>query len=127
MIVKLLMVGLGGFAGAICRYLLSTWVQKSSGWISFPIGTLVVNVLGCLIIGLLGGLVISKELFSPAARLFLLTGLLGGFTTFSTFSYETLMLLRDTNIMHQCRTATRPGIDRRFCRIQNRYHTMRVT
>ena len=93
------MVGLGGFVGAACRYLLSTWVQKSSGWISFPIGTLVVNVLGCLFIGFLGGLVISRELFSPTMRLFLLTGLLGGFTTFSTFSFETLMLLRDANIM----------------------------
>ncbi|NCC52528.1 MAG: fluoride efflux transporter CrcB [Spartobacteria bacterium] len=102
MILRLMTVGVGGFAGAICRYLLSTWVQRASGWNTFPLGTVVVNLLGCLLIGLLGGLVITKELFSPAARLFLLTGLLGGFTTFSTFGYETLMLLRDANYGAAC-------------------------
>jgi len=93
-IYKLLIVGIGGFIGAIGRYTISGWIQRifKNNW--YPIGTLGVNCLGCLLIGLLGGLVDNKELFRPGTRLFLLVGLLGAFTTFSTFGYETFSLLR---------------------------------
>jgi len=62
---------------------------------TFPVGTLVVNVSGCFLIGLLGGLVETRQLLGPDLRVFLLIGVLGGFTTFSSFAYETLALTRD--------------------------------
>jgi CrcB protein len=96
---NILIVGLGGFIGSVLRYLLSGWIQKLAGSGTFPYGTLGVNVAGCLLIGLLGGLADNAELFSANARLFLLLGLLGGFTTFSTFGYETVALLRDREMV----------------------------
>jgi CrcB protein len=92
---QIFFVGLGGFCGASARYLLSGWVQRLSRQAVFPLGTFVVNMLGCLVIGWLGGLVVHRSLLGPQARLFILTGLLGGFTTFSTFSLETFNMLRD--------------------------------
>ena len=92
---QIIIIGLGGATGAILRYLVSGWIQRLSDTPLFPYGTLGVNVLGCLAIGLLGGWADNAEMFSPSARLFLLIGLLGGFTTFSTFGYETMALLRD--------------------------------
>lgn len=92
---QIILVGLGGFAGSILRYLVSGWVQRLVDTPFFPYGTLSVNVLGCLAIGLLGGWADNAGLFSPSARLFLLVGVLGGFTTFSTFGYETMAMLRD--------------------------------
>lgn len=92
---QIVIVGLGGFAGSILRYLLSGWVQRLADTPLFPYGTLSVNVLGCLAIGLLGGWADNAGLLSPAGRLFLLIGVLGGFTTFSTFGYETMAMLRD--------------------------------
>lgn len=86
-------VGVGGFLGAICRYLLSNWAQRLVTG-SFPLGTLLVNVLGCLIIGFLMTLVETKEWFSPQIRLLAITGFLGSLTTFSTFGYETMELLK---------------------------------
>ena len=91
----LIAVGCGGCIGSIMRYLVSGWAQTLSKSASFPVGTLSVNVLGCFAIGLLGGYADNIEAFSATTRSFLLIGLLGGFTTFSTFSYETLGLLRD--------------------------------
>ena len=90
-----LMVGLGGFVGAVGRYLVSGWVHSllRNPW--FPYGTFVVNVAGCLAIGILGGLADNRQVLSPEARLFVLVGVLGGFTTFSSFSYESLGLVRD--------------------------------
>lgn len=92
---NLLAVGLGGFLGAAGRYLLSGGIHRllKSSW--YPMGTLGVNVLGCLLIGFVSGLVEGRGMFSPHTRLFLLVGLLGGFTTFSTFSYESFGLLRE--------------------------------
>ncbi len=92
---NIILVGLGGFVGSVLRYLVSGWVQRLSGTTLFPYGTLGVNVLGCLLIGLLGGWADNVAPFSPPVRLFLLLGLLGGFTTYSTFSYESMALLRD--------------------------------
>ncbi len=92
---KLIAVGLGGMLGTIARYLLGGWlVRLRSGW-SFPIETLVINVLGCLVIGLLAGLAETRGIFGGTTRAFLFIGVLGGFTTFSTFGYETFQLLRD--------------------------------
>lgn len=92
---KLLWVGLGGMAGSIARYLVSGWVQEASRSLNFPYGTLAVNVLGCLIIGLLSQLAETRGVFTPEMRLLVFTGVLGGFTTFSTLNNETVNLLRE--------------------------------
>jgi len=95
LIEQALLVGLGGFAGSILRFAVSGAAQRLDPSGSFPYGTLTVNALGCLSIGFCAGLVESRALFGPELRLFLFLGLLGGFTTFSTFGYETHVLLRD--------------------------------
>jgi fluoride exporter len=88
-------VGVGGFLGSILRYALGgLLVRFKAGW-SFPLETLVINVSGCLVIGVLSGLVETRGLFSGTTRAFLFIGVLGGFTTFSTCGYETFQLLRD--------------------------------
>lgn len=90
----ILLVGLGGALGAIARNKLSGFVlHHSTDW-RFPLGTLLVNVLGCLLAGVLAGAIERHGLFSPDTRLFLFTGILGGFTTFSAFGVETVFLLR---------------------------------
>jgi CrcB protein len=89
------LVGTGGFVGAILRYAVSGIVQRMAGSSDFPYGTLVVNVCGCLAIGFLAGVAEARQIIDAEARMFLLIGLLGSFTTFSTFGYETLALLRD--------------------------------
>jgi len=94
MIWKLLVVGLGGFVGAVSRYLLSGAVYRWSS-ASFPTGTLVVNVLGCLLIGALMYLVEGRPVLGPNGRAFLVIGLLGSLTTFSTVGYETFQFIRD--------------------------------
>lgn len=90
----ILLVGTGGFLGSVFRFLLGGAVTRASGASAFPYGTMTVNVLGCLAIGMLAGLAESRSLLSPEARLFLMTGLLGGFTTFSAFAYESYFLGR---------------------------------
>lgn len=90
----LVLVGAGGAIGSVLRYFASGLVQRLELWGSFPGGTLAVNLIGCTVLGFLGGLSDSRYLFSPSARLFVFIGVLGGFTTFSTFSYETLTLIR---------------------------------
>ena len=91
---KLLLVGLGGFLGTVARYALGGLVVRLKVGASFPYETLVVNALGCLAIGFLAGLAETRGIFSGTTRAFLFIGLLGGFTTFSSFGYETVMLLR---------------------------------
>jgi len=93
--IKLLLIGTGGFLGSVLRYLVSGSVQAASQSIAFPYGTLAVNVLGCFLIGFLSELAESRSLFSPDTRAFLVVGILGGFTTFSAFGNETMSLLRD--------------------------------
>ena len=90
-----LLVGIGGFVGSVFRYWISGWVQSvvSQSW--RPVGTLAVNVIGCFLIGLLMGMTDFRQLLKPDARLLLVVGLLGGFTTFSAFGYETFALARD--------------------------------
>lgn len=91
---KLLLVGSGGFLGSISRYVLSGAVYRILGNPNFPWGTLVVNVVGCLLIGFLGGLAESRQMFTQEARLLIFIGFLGGFTTFSTFGYEVMSFAR---------------------------------
>ena len=91
----LLLVGLGGFIGAASRYGVVLGVSRLLGQPSFPWGVLAVNVVGSLLIGVLAGLAESRQLFGSGARLFLFVGVLGGFTTFSAITNDTLTLLRN--------------------------------
>jgi fluoride exporter len=91
---QLLIVAVGGAIGSVARYKLGGFALHHTGGWNFPVSTFTVNVLGCFVIGLLAALVEHHDLFSPAIRLLLFTGLLGGFTTFSAFGYESIFLLR---------------------------------
>ena len=91
----LLLVGGGGFLGSVARYLLGGLVLHATGAPRFPWSTLFVNVTGCLAIGILGGFAERAHVFSPATRLFLITGFLRGYTTFSALAYETFFLGRE--------------------------------
>ena len=91
----LVLVGTGGFLGSVARYYLSGWVLHASGASRFPWGTLLVNTIGCITLGALASLAEQFHLLSPPARLLLFTGLLGGFTTYSAFAYETYFLGRE--------------------------------
>lgn len=93
--VKLLIIGSGGFVGAILRYLVSGAVHTVFGSASFPLGTMTVNIVGCLLIGFGGGLIETRQFFSPEWRGFLFIGILGSFTTFSTFGFETFNLAKN--------------------------------
>jgi CrcB protein len=97
---NILLIGIGGFIGSIVRYLASGYVQQASKSIDFPYGTLVVNVLGCFIIGFLAQLAENRGVFTTQSRLFVFVGFLGGFTTFSTFGNETLNLMREGQSMN---------------------------
>ena len=94
-LVSILLVGTGGFIGSAARYAASGAVHRLIPGFSFPWGTVFVNVLGCFLIGLVATLVQSRQLLTPETRLLVMIGVLGGFTTFSTFGYETFALLRD--------------------------------
>ncbi len=94
----LVLVGLGGGLGAVTRYLLAGVAHR---WTSsaFPVGTLCVNTLGCLAVGIFMGLIDDKNVLGPNTRLFLVIGFLGAFTTFSALGYETVELLRDGQVV----------------------------
>ncbi len=110
-------VGIGGFLGAIARFLISGFVQKTLG-ITFPVGTLCVNVLGSFLIGFL--VMVFEYIIAPEWKALLITGFLGALTTFSTFSYETVVLIQEglflkafLNVIVNvtaCLTATAGGI-----------------
>jgi CrcB protein len=88
-----ILVGIGGLLGSIARYLAASFITKTFLF-AFPYGTFAVNVVGCLIIGIIFGLSERFE-WLPEWRLFLATGFCGGFTTFSSFAYENIVLLQD--------------------------------
>ena len=95
---NLLFVGIGGFIGALLRYLVSGYIQNLSHRIDFPYGTLAVNITGCFLIGALSQLVELQWDITAEIRLLLLVGLLGSFTTYSTFGNETLTLIQDQRL-----------------------------
>lgn len=87
---SVLLVFAGGGLGSVLRYLMGRWIPV---WHSFPLGTLFINIAACFVLGFVVGLADQKQSWSPDIRLFLATGFCGGFSTFSTFSYETLQLM----------------------------------
>jgi CrcB protein len=89
---RLLIVSAGGALGTAARYLLTGWIASRTS--VFPLGTLAVNVLGSFLIGVIMEVALNTNSISPAMRLGLTTGVLGGFTTYSTFNYETLQMMR---------------------------------
>ena len=91
---NVLLVALGGSIGAVARYKMSGWILHHTIDWRFPAGTFAVNVLGCLVAGILAGLVEKHDLFTADTRLFFFTGILGGFTTFSAFGLETMFLVQ---------------------------------
>ena len=95
---NLVLIAVGGALGAVSRFLLGNAVSKAMGS-ALPFGTFVINVVGCFAMGLLMTLIVDRELLPGAWRLFLCVGFLGGFTTFSSFGYETLMLLAEGRLL----------------------------
>lgn len=92
---SVLFVALGGALGSVCRYLLGTWTQTIRKSIDFPYGTLTVNLIGSFVIGFLAQIAEARGVFTSESRAFLFIGILGGFTTFSSFGNDTVNLLRD--------------------------------
>lgn len=99
MIKTLLLIGSGGFLGSISRFLTSRFLQNNFPS-AFPFGTFVVNISGCLLIGIIYGFSERSSLLTPGWKMFLTVGFCGGFTTFSTFANENLALLRDGDFFH---------------------------
>lgn len=93
----ILLVGIGGFIGAILRYMLGGWIQN--GFVNFPVGTLTINTIGSFFLGLIMYLSEYQGLFSDETRIFLTIGIMGAFTTLSTFGYESFRLLDDSKLM----------------------------
>lgn len=96
--INYLLVSAGAAIGGALRYGISTYIQKNQSVI-FPYGTLLVNIIGSFLLGIIMFYLNEKDLIGNEFRLFLTVGLCGGFTTFSTFSYETLMLIRDSELL----------------------------
>ena len=99
MIRNLLLVAVGGGVGSIARYLCQKWVNENHAH-PFPWGTLLVNLAGCFLIGIVYGAAEKTTFISPQIRLLLITGFCGGFTTFSTFAFENMTLLRSNDTLY---------------------------
>jgi CrcB protein len=104
MLERTLVVGAGGFLGSAARYLVQGLVYRYLP-ADFPYATFFINVTGCYAIGVLGVLAQETSLVGPTARLFLMVGILGGYTTFSTFGYETMELLREGSTLRAAANA----------------------
>jgi CrcB protein len=98
MIKQILLIGTGGFIGSVARYMVSR-LSSHIDWFSIPVGTLIVNVFGSLLIGFLIGISEKSPILTVEWRMFLMVGLCGGFTTFSSFSGENLALLRNGQVL----------------------------
>jgi CrcB protein len=98
MLVPLFFVGIGGLLGAVFRYLTTLATQGIS--LTFPYGTLISNLLGCFVIGIVATLTMGSTLLSTEARLFLATGVCGGYTTLSSLVYELAKFVEDGELMH---------------------------
>jgi len=96
---SILLVGIGGFIGSVLRYLAAVFFAGKTST-SFPLATFTVNVSGCFLIGVVFALSERGDVLSPEWRIFLATGLCGGFTTFSSFSYESIRLLQDGQFLY---------------------------
>ena len=96
---NVLLVGVGGFVGSVARYLVAVLFANQFSSV-FPFATLTVNVIGCFMIGIIFALSDRGNILSPEWRVLLTTGFCGGFTTFSTFSYESLRLLQDGEYLY---------------------------
>lgn len=94
MLKSILIIGFGGFIGTVARYLISRYFQLNFTSV-FPWSTFIINIVGCLLIGLIYGISEKGDVLSPDIRLFLTVGICGGFTTFSTFSNDSFLLIRD--------------------------------
>ena len=94
-----ILTAIGGAIGATLRYGFGRWVQDALDRPWFPYNTLLINVIGCFVFGLVMGLLDGGRNITPEQRTFVLVGLCGGFTTFSTFGYETFALLRDGQLL----------------------------
>jgi fluoride exporter len=97
MIRNILLIGFGGFIGSVARYFVS-FLNLSVNFFSVPVGTLLVNVIGSFVIGFLTGIAEKSTILTAEWRLFLMVGLCGGFTTFSSFANENLVLLHNGEI-----------------------------
>jgi len=97
MVKNIILIGFGGFLGSIARYFVSR-LNLYWGFMSIPFGTLIVNILGCFVIGFLTGISEKSNILTTELRMFLMVGICGGFTTFSSFANENLMLLHTGQI-----------------------------
>ena len=95
---NLLIISLGGALGAVSRFLLGNGLSRALGS-ALPYGTFVINIVGCFAMGLLMTIIVDREMLPAVWRLFLCVGFLGGFTTFSSFGYEALMLLTEGRLL----------------------------
>jgi fluoride exporter len=91
-VTRFLVVAVGGALGSMARYWVGGWAPRVLGQ-AFPYGTLIVNVLGSFLIAVIMSVALSTEIITPTMRIFLTTGIMGGFTTYSSFNYETLVLI----------------------------------
>lgn len=91
-------IAIGGALGALSRYLVSTWIYNKSQQV-FPYGTFTVNIVGCFLLGFVYTLTLERSLISPQVRMMISVGFLGAFTTFSTFSLETMNILKEGNLI----------------------------
>ena len=91
---NLLLIAIGGALGSVARYLFSSAVLRATGSL-FPVGTFAVNAVGCFVFGIIAGAAEQRVALPPEVRAFVLIGILGGFTTFSSYSFESFTLIRD--------------------------------